>query len=729
MSMMGGRRSVVISSDEETDLPEEQAQPSDVEYNGDNTLTIGIQPESQAPSRRPARKSKQVALQERLWNRDRPAQRKSNDKNEAARGERSSTHVGKGKAREAGASGKSQLTHKMHGDKTPLAAAAYRAPPMDLDHTDEELIDVDEQHPQERPLIRYERKAVETHRTENQSSRTTLRPSTKPDTDEDLDAYQDGDRSGEDDNDGEEQYGRSSNAERQSDDGKESGDDLLAGDEIAIAQTFAREAVQWCGSENEDEDGNGCEGFDERMRAASRAKSARSQNSPVPGDPAIGKKRPIVEREDGEQDSGNEDSSPEPSPPPKKRPTLKCPSAQVIHTKKGPKNPDIGRKRAPAACVPSRSTKPASNACGIPTSRCSDHGEVVPPKPAKRTVSTAVSTKGIKRNREQENPVWADDSNSEDGVKPVKKIRPEYCQIETSSKQGAGKVMSPCDDIDLVLPDPGSRLGIRKQPEHVNSTLRMAIARVQADILLTNAYPDGPQKTHTHIRQAMVRSARELGHKELATRLKSNDKYALALATIPSNRISIFRGKIKKAVDGSVLSAFGLESGDVAHARWLQQDNRFIFGHDYKKDEVYGERAFEKSIFVDGLRSAFFSTPKSFGWTLVKDFNSSLPDKPDEKEIPAAMLALASTAIYAAIDDHKSDSYTASEFSANAYSHIYMNIIDLLSEIKSCGVVEYHVLMHRLYRQLCGGRRAAGASQGDNGRKFLNIKAMPRTLD
>ena len=45
------------------------------------------------------------------------------------------------------------------------------------------------------------------------------------------------------------------------------------------------------------------------------------------------------------------------------------------------------------------------------------------------------------------------------------------------------------------------------------------------------------------------------------------------------------------------------------------------------------------------LQAAFFSKRTSYGYRISHLFTSSLPDQPDEKEIPAAVLALISTAV------------------------------------------------------------------------------------
>ena len=50
-------------------------------------------------------------------------------------------------------------------------------------------------------------------------------------------------------------------------------------------------------------------------------------------------------------------------------------------------------------------------------------------------------------------------------------------------------------------------------------------------------------------------------------------------------------------------------------------------------------------VFFDALKVAFFSNSRAYGAPIVSHFTSSLPDAPEEKEIPAAMLALVATAV------------------------------------------------------------------------------------
>ena len=119
------------------------------------------------------------------------------------------------------------------------------------------------------------------------------------------------------------------------------------------------------------------------------------------------------------------------------------------------------------------------------------------------------------------------------------------------------------------------------------------------------------------------------------------------------------------------------------------------------------------------LSDTFFSKKNSFGFRIVSHFTSSDLQNPDEKEIPAAMLALISTAvrqhclvfslctqthvvlqIYASIEDYKHAPYEAGKFEVNSYLHVYKQNIAVLDDIKTGNPEAYHTLLHGLYTRI-----------------------------
>ncbi|KAI0652809.1 hypothetical protein C8Q70DRAFT_938104 [Cubamyces menziesii] len=279
------------------------------------------------------------------------------------------------------------------------------------------------------------------------------------------------------------------------------------------------------------------------------------------------------------------------------------------------------------------------------------------------------------------------------------------------------------DSIDLVYKG-GTKLGITEQRPRVRKTLNAAIHMCQADLLIRNAFPDGAVKYNDIARNALVKSAGDLGYKDIVKRLKRDDTYALSLASIPVDRIPLFRSRVREAVAGAITSTYGLRPGDIAHVNWLQKRCRYIYpDHNFERDKCTGEQPYELAIFADSIRAAYFKSPKSFGWRIMTRFTSSFPEKPEEKEIPAVLLALASTAIFAAIDDHRSEKCEASDFTTNKWSGAYQRNLNILSSLKEQSLEAYHDLLHGLYRTICGSATTAGhTGESDDDVRFLKVK-------
>ncbi|RDX39857.1 hypothetical protein OH76DRAFT_1367103, partial [Lentinus brumalis] len=248
------------------------------------------------------------------------------------------------------------------------------------------------------------------------------------------------------------------------------------------------------------------------------------------------------------------------------------------------------------------------------------------------------------------------------------------------------------DGIDLVLRKHGGRLKLKKQRPRVKRVTKQAIEDMMLNVCITNAYPDSPDKTNDFAQKSLIRSAKSVGDTDIAGRLKRDEKYWKRLATIPLQRIPNFRGKVKKITDALVKRTYGLKPGDALKVIWFQEGLRYIFPFDYEP--------YSSSIFVEALTDAFFAKPRSYGYRIVSHFGSSLPEAPHEKEIPAAMLALVATAIYASIDDYRNVRFEAGDFKSNLFIDIYRLNIATLSDYKNDQPRIYHDFMHGLFKEV-----------------------------
>ncbi|KAI0350325.1 hypothetical protein OH77DRAFT_1524923 [Trametes cingulata] len=266
--------------------------------------------------------------------------------------------------------------------------------------------------------------------------------------------------------------------------------------------------------------------------------------------------------------------------------------------------------------------------------------------------------------------------------------------------------------IDIVLPERG-KLKLDHQHQRVRRVLERAIFSTLSDVALKNAFPDGLQKHGKIVYRALLKAAAEFGYEDMVKRLKKQDQYVTELSKKPIQRIPTFRGHVRKVAEGQPATAFGLTFGDKEKGDWLQ----------------HGRRALSPPVFVETLRTAFFKRPNSLGFKIADRFESTLPEKPDEKEIPAAMLALVATAfggqLHAAIQDSKQGYTAPRDFTTNEYWGVYKDHIQELSTVRMAGPVQYHVLMHGLWRQISDPLGTRGHA-GPTGTSFLNVQDMAR---
>ncbi|KAI8969457.1 hypothetical protein BD414DRAFT_541114 [Trametes punicea] len=137
----------------------------------------------------------------------------------------------------------------------------------------------------------------------------------------------------------------------------------------------------------------------------------------------------------------------------------------------------------------------------------------------------------------------------------------------------------------------------------------------------------------------------------------------------------------------------------------LASDDNFLYPRTPSGRYDYTQ-PFGCDALCDVIRAAFF-TPKQYhntGLRLTHKFTSLSPTAPHEKEIPAAMLALAASALEAVLTDHVNQ--MTSDFTVSMhgpYTEHLATAIDLFS--KKPG--PYHSLTHRIYQVVTSGQPQA----------------------
>ncbi|KAI0821652.1 hypothetical protein BC628DRAFT_1394069 [Trametes gibbosa] len=215
---------------------------------------------------------------------------------------------------------------------------------------------------------------------------------------------------------------------------------------------------------------------------------------------------------------------------------------------------------------------------------------------------------------------------------------------------------------------------------------------------------------------------------QLAIRMVTDGPFTRVIASIPNQRISTFRGRVKEKSDIAVAHSYGLVPGKAQEqVAWLLPELIYIYPTDYEKRYIAEAKPYQHPIVASILREVFFKGPTSFACKNVDIFASSLPPRP-EKEIPMVMLALVGAAIHASLMDWSSGHFvSASSFSADRYYDAYNEHLTFLKGIKHNSASKYHTMMYKLYATTSGATQTNGLNNSvtaSSALTRLNLSAM-----
>ncbi|KAI0373818.1 hypothetical protein BV20DRAFT_677628 [Pilatotrama ljubarskyi] len=230
----------------------------------------------------------------------------------------------------------------------------------------------------------------------------------------------------------------------------------------------------------------------------------------------------------------------------------------------------------------------------------------------------------------------------------------------------------------------------------------------------------------------MFDAAGELGFFGLQKRLSADKAFTRSLASIPNQRISTFRGVIKKSADANVAASYVLGQENCEdRVAWLLKHLTYIYPADFASQAaIPWNKPYQHPGVFSTLRACFFNGTSSFAAKHVSEFVSTFTSRPDEKEVPLVMLALVGTAIHASLSEWKSGIQKPAAFSGDAFLDAYNEHILLLRGIKEKNPRAYHVMMHKLYQRASGVvSDQVGASHGSAGSALAQVNIDEMDID
>ncbi|KIJ13119.1 hypothetical protein PAXINDRAFT_14020 [Paxillus involutus ATCC 200175] len=281
-------------------------------------------------------------------------------------------------------------------------------------------------------------------------------------------------------------------------------------------------------------------------------------------------------------------------------------------------------------------------------------------------------------------------------------------QVKHSRRQRPNHTWDPT--THLVFSENG-KVNLNDQQPHIGALLRRVIKMTHIHLVFENSYLVDPV-SRKELTANFLLAATE-NHTEceaVRCRLKLDEKYIQNLASIPEGRVAGYRSAVKSSASCHVASVYGLMKGSKVKAEQLLQGNNFIFPFDAQGKPITS-KPFQSAAIVYTLEDAFFTDDRAAGVKYHDQLVSTRDDRPDELEIPAAMLSLATTAVQSEIMSYlESDIGKSHNFNSNTFANVYNRFALKLSELfDQNNGKKYHVLMKKLYHDVYGAKRNAAA--------------------
>ncbi|KAI0821717.1 hypothetical protein BC628DRAFT_1393213 [Trametes gibbosa] len=262
----------------------------------------------------------------------------------------------------------------------------------------------------------------------------------------------------------------------------------------------------------------------------------------------------------------------------------------------------------------------------------------------------------------------------------------------------------------LVLPEKNGTLSLLAQHPDVQDVSRHSFLRVERELLTVHAFPDTLVRRR-FVCEALAASAKELGHEGLEAQIVESESFARTLGAIPSQRISTFRSELKELSQNATVAYYGLTPGVCApKVEWLLGELIYIYPNlDFERTNGSWEKPYGHPLILCMIQQAFFNGDGSHAARFPDMFKSTLIGRPDELELPMAMVALVCTAIHAGLLQWRTGKHTKIEFTGNAFIDKYREHITFMHHTQDKNPRGYHATMHKLYKGAIGSINASSA--------------------
>ncbi|KAG1841046.1 hypothetical protein F4604DRAFT_1939676 [Suillus subluteus] len=259
--------------------------------------------------------------------------------------------------------------------------------------------------------------------------------------------------------------------------------------------------------------------------------------------------------------------------------------------------------------------------------------------------------------------------------------------------------------------------------------VQRAILEAKVHMTFVNGYPELTEKS-LFTQNALLTAACACGVSPIQDRLKTDDSYVMALATLIEARVPLFRTELKDDACTQVTAYYCLDPDCVDTAKAL------LVNHIYHYEQHFNEKNDpipqpKKPYFTDILpylmKGRYFNGLKSVGMKFSDRFKEIANNKAQRPEVTIPMVALTSTSVYAALFWKANGSPSKFNFTGNLFSEVYFFHVKFLEDMKVTAPHKFHKMMADIFeviQKLCTNSSAALVGSHESAMAFLDIDGM-----
>ncbi|KAM6489557.1 hypothetical protein JOM56_014976 [Amanita muscaria] len=249
-------------------------------------------------------------------------------------------------------------------------------------------------------------------------------------------------------------------------------------------------------------------------------------------------------------------------------------------------------------------------------------------------------------------------------------------------------------------------VNLRDQSVELRVIIQSSIHKILSWIIFTDAFPslvtrglwnrDALLQTSSDFISCSQATLKEK-YQMIKRRVSLDPSFVKNIGRLPDARISIYQGGFKSACVQIVPRFYNLKEGCAETVHDLVTNDKFIFCLT-SNNQVIGHKPYEHPAIAEVIKQRLFDDVR---YPITEEFPEFFTEG---EKLTQSIIAFAATAIQAAIQEWVTGKRIPQEFTAHAFTDVYLNHMALLNLIKKHKPRAHDYLLTRLFRVVSGNR-------------------------